>query len=163
MRKRLAALLKLSRVQRFLVWSDCQNDWTRRGLACSRFLWKGCNWKRLRSTGQVYGELKKVTDLLGIPETEALSELGGHWWQNRGLGPVPPRDTVLNRLFEVRPLHTAFHCDVTSQLRTFWYLCYQGTLCLFHFLCPVINCYLKAIIHEKVRKHLDQRQASLSI
>lgn len=41
---------------------------------------------------------------------------------NRGLGPVPPRDPVLNRLFEVRPLYTAFHCDVTSRLRAFCYM-----------------------------------------
>ncbi|KAM6489162.1 Cyanate lyase C-terminal domain containing protein [Amanita muscaria] len=46
------------------------------------------------------GELRKVSQVLDIPATEALSELGNHWWPNRGLGPMPPRDPVVYRLYE---------------------------------------------------------------
>jgi len=46
------------------------------------------------------GELKKLSEVLDISEAEALSELGSHWYPNRGLGPVPPRDPVVYRLFE---------------------------------------------------------------
>ncbi|PFH48470.1 hypothetical protein AMATHDRAFT_76715 [Amanita thiersii Skay4041] len=45
-------------------------------------------------------ELKTVTTLLGISTVEALNELGNHWWPNRGLGPMPPTDPVLYRLYE---------------------------------------------------------------
>ncbi|KAF8344743.1 cyanate lyase C-terminal domain-containing protein [Amanita rubescens] len=45
-------------------------------------------------------ELKEVAALLDLSEAAVLSELGSHWWPNRGLGPVPPRDPVLYRLFE---------------------------------------------------------------
>ncbi|KAF8622846.1 hypothetical protein AX15_006692 [Amanita polypyramis BW_CC] len=45
-------------------------------------------------------ELKKVSELLDINPTETLAELGSHWWPNRGLGPVPPHDPVLYRLYE---------------------------------------------------------------
>jgi cyanate lyase len=33
--------------------------------------------------------------------------LGPHWWPQRGLGPVPPQDPVVYRLFEVRLLALA--------------------------------------------------------
>ncbi|KAF8707328.1 hypothetical protein AX14_013614 [Amanita brunnescens Koide BX004] len=45
-------------------------------------------------------ELKKVSTLLDISEAGALGALGNHWYPNRGLGPVPPRDPVVYRLFE---------------------------------------------------------------
>jgi len=45
-------------------------------------------------------ELKKVSDVLGVSSVEALNELGDHWWPNRGLGPVPPTDPVIYRLYE---------------------------------------------------------------
>ncbi|TFK35597.1 cyanate lyase C-terminal domain-containing protein [Crucibulum laeve] len=45
-------------------------------------------------------ELKKVSEVLGIPALESLSQLGDHWWPNRGLGPMPPTDPVIYRLYE---------------------------------------------------------------
>ncbi|KIM35023.1 hypothetical protein M413DRAFT_370146 [Hebeloma cylindrosporum] len=45
-------------------------------------------------------ELKKVAGVLGIPSASALGELGNHWWPNRGLGPMPPQDPVIYRLYE---------------------------------------------------------------
>ncbi|KAF8960028.1 cyanate lyase C-terminal domain-containing protein [Flammula alnicola] len=45
-------------------------------------------------------ELKKVAEVLDIPSSSALSEFGAHWWPNRGLGPMPPQDPVIYRLYE---------------------------------------------------------------
>jgi len=45
-------------------------------------------------------ELKKVSEVLGIRTIDSLSELGEHWWPNRGLGPMPPTDPVIYRLYE---------------------------------------------------------------
>ncbi|KAF8636794.1 hypothetical protein AX17_003256 [Amanita inopinata Kibby_2008] len=45
-------------------------------------------------------ELKTVCQVLDIPFAQALSEFGSHWWPNRGLGPMPPNDPVLYRLYE---------------------------------------------------------------
>jgi cyanate lyase len=58
-------------------------------------------------------ELKRLCNILGVSEREALSKLGSHWWPNRGLGPVPPRDPVLYRLFEVRLFSCYIRCDLT--------------------------------------------------
>lgn len=46
-------------------------------------------------------ELQKVSEVLGIPASDSLSALGEHWWPNRGLGPMPPTDPVIYRLYEV--------------------------------------------------------------
>jgi hypothetical protein len=48
-------------------------------------------------------ELGKVAELLAVPKAAALAALGNHWWPNRGLGPIPPHDPVIYRLFEVGP------------------------------------------------------------
>ncbi|KAF8150931.1 cyanate lyase C-terminal domain-containing protein [Crassisporium funariophilum] len=45
-------------------------------------------------------EIKKVCEVLEIPSSQTLSELGNHWWPNRGLGPMPPTDPVIYRLYE---------------------------------------------------------------
>ncbi|KAF8181304.1 cyanate lyase C-terminal domain-containing protein [Pholiota molesta] len=45
-------------------------------------------------------ELGKVAELLAVPKAAALAALGNHWWPNRGLGPIPPHDPVIYRLFE---------------------------------------------------------------
>ena len=58
-------------------------------------------------------ELKRLSEVLEISETEALGELGSHWYPNRGLGPVPPRDPVVYRLFEVCLFSYRIHHDVT--------------------------------------------------
>jgi cyanate lyase len=46
-------------------------------------------------------DLRKVCEVLGVDSTAALSQIGNHWWPNRGLGPVPPQDPVIYRLYEV--------------------------------------------------------------
>jgi cyanate lyase len=45
-------------------------------------------------------ELAEVSKVLEIPPAESLGALGEHWWPNRGLGPVPPQDPVIYRLYE---------------------------------------------------------------
>jgi len=45
-------------------------------------------------------ELVEVSNVLEIPSTESLGALGEHWWPNRGLGPFPPQDPVIYRLYE---------------------------------------------------------------
>lgn len=45
-------------------------------------------------------QLKKISQFLDIPGAQALDEIGDHWWPNRGIGPIPPTDPVLYRLYE---------------------------------------------------------------
>ncbi|KAJ7103909.1 cyanate lyase C-terminal domain-containing protein [Mycena epipterygia] len=45
-------------------------------------------------------EIKQVAELLDIPTGELQAGLGDHWWPNRGLGPMPPNDPVISRLYE---------------------------------------------------------------
>ncbi|KAJ7069594.1 cyanate lyase C-terminal domain-containing protein [Mycena amicta] len=45
-------------------------------------------------------DLQKVSAFLGIDHASLDAELGAHWWPNRGLGPMPPTDPVLYRLYE---------------------------------------------------------------
>lgn len=50
-------------------------------------------------------ELNKLEVLLGIGDVSVavrgdLRSVGEHWWPNRGLGPVPPTDPVIYRLYE---------------------------------------------------------------
>ncbi|KAJ7685896.1 cyanate lyase C-terminal domain-containing protein [Mycena rosella] len=45
-------------------------------------------------------ELASVASALDIPAGELQAGLGDHWWPHRGLGPVPPTDPVIYRLYE---------------------------------------------------------------
>jgi cyanate lyase len=45
-------------------------------------------------------ELLSLSQTLGIETASLESELGEHWWPNRGLGPIPPTDPVIYRLYE---------------------------------------------------------------
>ncbi|KAJ8496650.1 hypothetical protein ONZ45_g12375 [Pleurotus djamor] len=45
-------------------------------------------------------ELTKVADIVGVNNTDLVSDLGDHWWPDRGLGPIPPTDPVIYRLYE---------------------------------------------------------------
>ncbi|KAJ3001627.1 hypothetical protein NUW54_g6308 [Trametes sanguinea] len=45
-------------------------------------------------------ELAKLGELLDIPANNLQAELGEHWFPRRGLGPVPPQDPLIYRLFE---------------------------------------------------------------
>ncbi|KAI0749830.1 Cyanase [Daedaleopsis nitida] len=45
-------------------------------------------------------ELAKLGDLLDVPVASLTAEIGENWFPRRGLGPVPPQDPLLYRLFE---------------------------------------------------------------
>ncbi|KAI6025049.1 hypothetical protein PISMIDRAFT_673123 [Pisolithus microcarpus 441] len=45
-------------------------------------------------------EIEALARVLDIPVVNIQSNLGTHWWPNRGLGPMPPTDPVLYRLYE---------------------------------------------------------------
>ncbi|KAF8886062.1 cyanate lyase C-terminal domain-containing protein [Gymnopilus junonius] len=45
-------------------------------------------------------DLNKVSELLGIPAAQAIGEIGEHWVPYRGLGPTPPTDPLIYRLYE---------------------------------------------------------------
>ncbi|KAJ3503144.1 hypothetical protein NMY22_g18351 [Coprinellus aureogranulatus] len=45
-------------------------------------------------------EISKLSELLGFGEQYIASEIGSHWWPNRGLGDMPPKDPVIYRLYE---------------------------------------------------------------
>ena len=47
-------------------------------------------------------ELAKLAELLDIPSASLTAEIGENWFPRRGLGPVPPQDPLIYRLFEVR-------------------------------------------------------------
>ena len=47
-------------------------------------------------------EIEALARVLDIPLVSIQNELGSHWWPNRGLGPIPPTDPVIYRLYEVR-------------------------------------------------------------
>ncbi|KAK1231471.1 Cyanate hydratase [Marasmius sp. AFHP31] len=59
-------------------------------------------------------DLEKLSSLLGIAHTELQAGCGEHWWPQRGLGPSPPTDPVIYRLYEGvlvygQPLKTVIH------------------------------------------------------
>ncbi|KAI0053266.1 Cyanase [Auriscalpium vulgare] len=60
-------------------------------------------WVAALFYGQAKGspeELAALATVLGFPEDQLTASLGAHWWPNRGLGPIPPTDPVIYRLFE---------------------------------------------------------------
>lgn len=65
-------------------------------------------------------DIANLAQTLDIQQDAISAELGPHWWPRRGLGPMPPNDPVLYRLFEVRAkcIHTRFYmADLRVQ---FW-------------------------------------------
>ena len=46
-------------------------------------------------------ELLALGAVLQLQSNWMTSELGPHWYPNRGIGPIPPTDPVIYRLFEV--------------------------------------------------------------
>jgi cyanate lyase len=70
-----------------------------RGL-CSMILLSYCVCVQAKLSAE---ELQLLSNFLEIPHANLQNELGEHWWPNRGLGPVPPTDPVIYRLYEVRP------------------------------------------------------------
>ena len=59
-------------------------------------------------------ELKQVSELLELSTELLEGGLGEHWWPNRGLGPIPPTDPVIYRLYEVRICDTIVGADGTD-------------------------------------------------
>jgi cyanate lyase len=49
-------------------------------------------------------ELQKLGEFLEVPTAELHATLGEHYWPRRGLGPMPPTDPVIYRLYEVSHL-----------------------------------------------------------
>ena len=47
-------------------------------------------------------DIANLARILEIQQDAIEAELGTNWWPRRGLGPMPPQDPVLYRLFEVR-------------------------------------------------------------
>ncbi|KAJ7816246.1 cyanate lyase C-terminal domain-containing protein [Mycena leptocephala] len=45
-------------------------------------------------------ELQKLGEFLEVPTAELHATLGEHYWPRRGLGPMPPTDPVIYRLYE---------------------------------------------------------------
>ena len=70
-------------------------------------------------------ELTKFCEVLDVATVEASGEIGEHWWPNRGqLGPIPPQDPVIYRLYEVRcTILKLLSSDIISNL-------YAGCSCL---------------------------------
>lgn len=63
-------------------------------------------------------DIVKLAQVLDIQQDSLEAELGSHWWPRRGLGPMPPQDPVLYRLFEVCTL-LPLNIRSSSQL-TIW-------------------------------------------
>ena len=47
-------------------------------------------------------DIAALSSVLEIQQDSLEAELGADWWPRRGLGPMPPSDPVIYRLFEVR-------------------------------------------------------------
>jgi len=46
-------------------------------------------------------DIEALTKVLDLQSSSLANELGEHWWPNRGaLGPMPPTDPLLYRLYE---------------------------------------------------------------
>jgi len=59
-------------------------------------------------------DIEALSKELGINSAAIQAELGEHWWPDRGLGPAPPSDPVLYRLYEGvmvygRPIKAIIH------------------------------------------------------
>jgi cyanate lyase len=46
-------------------------------------------------------ELHALAAVLRLSPVRLISEIGRSWYPNRGIGPIPPTDPVIYRLFEV--------------------------------------------------------------
>lgn len=47
-------------------------------------------------------DIQGLAKVLELDQTQLEAELGANWFPRRGLGPMPPSDPVLYRLYEVR-------------------------------------------------------------
>ena len=97
--------------------------------------------------------MKTVCQILEINWDESLSKLGSHWWPNRGLGPMPPTDPVIYRLYEVCAYALCVGDDLMSFTeRSRLWTCYQGERLQSRMMTRPDIELMKAVIHEKVLK-----------
>ncbi|KAF8574937.1 hypothetical protein K439DRAFT_1641806 [Ramaria rubella] len=59
-------------------------------------------------------QLKALTTFLGIEQASIAAELPDSWYPDRGIGPIPPTDPVIYRLYEAilvygHPLKAVIH------------------------------------------------------
>ena len=47
-------------------------------------------------------ELRALEVVLKLPRELLSRDIGRSWYPNRGIGPIPPTDPLIYRLFEVR-------------------------------------------------------------
>lgn len=107
-------------------------------------------------------DITKLSQLLEIQQDLLEAELGAHWWPRRGLGPMPPNDPVLYRLYEVstrafslRPSDDLSWASMPGRARL--RPCHQGKLST---VIPRANSdepipapfAAQAVVHEKVRR-----------
>lgn len=45
-------------------------------------------------------QLNALTSFLGIQQASVTADLGENWFPDRGVGPIPPTDPVIYRLYE---------------------------------------------------------------
>lgn len=100
-------------------------------------------------------ELAKLAQFLEIPHTSVAAELGANFVPYRGLGPMPPTDPVLYRLYEVRfPLQMLTRRRVDPRMSAQGVMVYGNaikvSLLPYARLRDLTLCVYKAIIHEKV-------------
>jgi cyanate lyase len=82
-------------------------------------------------------ELDRLATTLGIPDLTLQNDLGEHWWPNRGLGEVPPKDPVIYRLYE--------------SVLVYGHAIKVRSICILFYEEGYENCRVaKAVIHEKV-------------
>jgi cyanate lyase len=69
-------------------------------------------------------DLEALARALDIPTVAIQSQLGSHWWPNRGLGPMPPTDPVLYRLYEVGCLQVCERglLNLLGTSRVYWFM-----------------------------------------
>lgn len=53
-------------------------------------------------------DLEKIGQTLGVDVDDLNAQIGPHWWPQRSLGPIPPTDPVIYRLYEVRRLNSTY-------------------------------------------------------
>ncbi|EGO24880.1 hypothetical protein SERLADRAFT_438484 [Serpula lacrymans var. lacrymans S7.9] len=63
-------------------------------------------------------EINSLAIALDVPTVNIQDELGAHWWPSRGLGPIPPTDPTIYRLYEgvLAVVHEKFGDGIMSMI-----------------------------------------------
>jgi cyanate lyase len=67
-------------------------------------------------------ELLNIGQTLGVDASELLAQIGPHWTPHRTLGPIPPTDPVIYRLYEVRVVLYILMIMRTINTRVCWFM-----------------------------------------